>query len=217
MCSTTVWRAIWGKLSTADTHHRIGISGPNICPLCVASLETQEHILYECRFTRSIYDSIFSIFSIHLCYDMGFCSLILQAQQVVQSKQIKNLWRLAFITTIWVIWHIRCRIIFDDITPSHHGCMIIILWLILEAQNFKMGTAHGVDDLSICRRLRVLSVPRPPKTAIAVKWRPPPPGCYKLNVDGSYDSGRIYAGCVIRNSKGLFVAAFHHPGQRYRF
>lgn len=87
-------------------------------------------------------------------------------------------------------------------------CMITVLGLVREAKFFKLGNIHGVDDLIICRRLRVLSVHRPPKTAKVVCWKPPDPGCYKLNVDRSSNLGRIYAGCVVRNSRRFFVAAF---------
>lgn len=67
---------------------------------------------------------------------------------------------------------------------------------------------HGVEDFAICRRLHVPSVPRPMKHAIIVRWKPTPPGWYKLNIDRSYEAGRIYVGCIVRNSEGFFVAAF---------
>lgn len=40
-------------------------------------------------------------------------------------------------------------------------------------------------------------------------WQPPLPGCYKLNVDGV-----MHVGCVIRNSRDFFVAAFSIPLRR---
>lgn len=84
----------------------------------------------------------------------------------------------------------------------------MILSLIQEAKYFKIGAMHGIDDLAICHRLGVPGVPKPPKIAMVVRWLPPPPGCYKLNVDGSSENGHIYACCVIRNSLGFFVTAF---------
>lgn len=66
----------------------------------------------------------------------------------------------------------------------------------------------GVDDLVICQRLRVPAVVRPPRVTITVRWKPPPSTCYKLNVDGSVHDGYIHAGCIVRNSRGFFVAAF---------
>lgn len=152
--STTVLRATWRKLPTTNSLQRIGFSGATRCPLCLVASETQDHILSNCRFTHSLYDSMFDIFHIRLSYDMGFSSILLQAQQFAQNKQIKNLWRLPFVTTIWAIWHTRWKVIFEHITPSHHGCMIMILDMVREVSNFKMGAAFGIDDLAICRLLR---------------------------------------------------------------
>lgn len=49
--------------------------------------------------------------------------------------------------------------------------MITILGLVREAKNVKMGTMHGVDDLFICHKLRVLGVPQPPRMAITIRWK----------------------------------------------
>lgn len=84
----------------------------------------------------------------------------------------------------------------------------MILSLIQESKHFKMGHMHGIEDLDVCHRLRIRGNPRPPRVVKSVKWAPPPPGCYKLNVDGSVHDGRIFAGCIVRNSLGYFVAAF---------
>lgn len=71
-----------------------------------------------------------------------------------------------------------------------------------------MGHMQGISDLAICHKLRVRGYPQPPKVAHVVRWTPPPPGCYKINTDGSTNNGFIYAGCIVRNSLGYFVAAF---------
>lgn len=51
-------------------------------------------------------------------------------------------------------------------------------------------------------------VPRTPKITIVVRWRPPAPDQYKINIDGSTNAGQMFAGGVIRNSLGFFIAAF---------
>lgn len=81
-------------------------------------------------------------------------------------KQLENLWRVAFVTTVWCAHN---RAIHNNIRRTHHGLMVNILSLIREAQAFKLGTMLGIDDLVICRRLRVPVVPRPPRTTITVR------------------------------------------------
>lgn len=83
----------------------------------------------------------------------------------------------------------------------------MILGLLQEAQHFKLGSMQGLTDLAICHRLRVPKNPIPPRVASVVRWLPPPPGSYKINVDGSTEGGMIYAGCVVCNSLRYFVAA----------
>lgn len=185
--SSTVWRTIWDKLPTSDTLHRIGYSGPSICYLRYSDMESIDHIFFGCRFTQKLLSFIFDIFDIHLCFDLGFSSLLLQAQQVSRSKQIGNLWRHTFVTTFWTIWHVRNRMVFDDRKPSYHT-IIIILGLIREAQSFSLGCSHSIEDIITCRKLRIKAIPRPPKITITVRWKPPPPSVYKVNTDGSMDS-----------------------------
>lgn len=77
--------------------------------------------------------------------------MVLEALHVTQSKQIHNLWHLTFITTIWAIWTTRYKDIFEDVRPRHHGCMDMILELVSEAKNFKLGMMHSIEDLAIYR------------------------------------------------------------------
>lgn len=49
--SAIVWCAVWGKLPTSDIIQRICYASPTVC---LTTSEFQEHLLTECRFTRSI-------------------------------------------------------------------------------------------------------------------------------------------------------------------
>lgn len=75
----------------------------------------------------------------------------LKPYRLLKSKQIHNLWHLTFITTIWAIWTTRCKDIFEDVRPRHHGCMDMILELVSEAKNFKLCMMHSIEDLAIYR------------------------------------------------------------------
>lgn len=89
--------------------------------------------------------------------------------------------------------------------------MVTILSLVKEAQNFKMGMSHGLDDLVIYKKLHIPSIPHSPRLTITIRWKTLPPCCYKINVGGGVDAGHMYAGCVVRNSRGSFVGAFSLP------
>lgn len=68
-----------------------------------------------------------------------------------------------------------------------------------------------VEDLIICRRLRVPAVLGLPKSPSGFAGDPPPPSCYKLNVDENVNAGYMHAGCVVQNSRDFFVAVFSQP------
>ena len=55
-----------------------------------------------------------------------------------------------------------------------------------------------------------LEPPLAKKSPTTVKWLPPPVGWLKVNFDGAIFKGKNVAGlgCIIRNDKGLVMAAF---------
>lgn len=71
--------------------------------------------------------------------------------------------------------------------------MTTILSLIREAQYFRIGSMHGVNNTLIYRHHRVPVVPRSSCIVVSIRWKPPPPFCYKLNVDRSVRDGYMHA------------------------
>ncbi|KAL8487914.1 hypothetical protein ACS0TY_024272 [Phlomoides rotata] len=209
--STLIWRAIWGKLPTADWLCKFGVQGPTVCYLCHNAAESLDHIFAYCPFTRYLLDRVTALFDIFLYYDIGFLDVFLQATRYKFSKQLDHLWRIAFITTLWSIWYARNRAIFDDTQPSTQSCMAKIMSSIRETDHLAFGHFSAtVRELMILGRLGLSGRPSPPTSTIAIRWRPPQAGWTKVNVDGSapISPGPIFAGAVFRNSRGFFMAAF---------
>ncbi|KAL8546919.1 hypothetical protein ACS0TY_006582 [Phlomoides rotata] len=209
--STLIWRAIWGKLPTADWLRQFGIHGPTVCFLCHNDSESLDHIFAYCPFTRNLLGRVTALFDLSLYYDIGFLDVFLQATRYQFSKQLGHLWRIAFITTLWSIWHARNRAIFDDIQPSIQRCMATILTSITETDYLAKGDFSGsVHELMILGRLGLSGRPSLPISTIVIRWRPPQADWIKVNVDGStpLSPGPLFAGAIFRNSRGFFVAAF---------
>ncbi|KAL8507329.1 hypothetical protein ACS0TY_018029 [Phlomoides rotata] len=165
----------------------------------------------HCPFSRCLFGKVTSFFDLHLYYDIGFLDVFLQATAVTFGKQLSCLWRVAFITTLWVIWHARNMAIFDEVQPSIHCSLAFIIASIKEAGNSVHGHMSGtVRELLILDRLGVRGHPPPPHTTTVTRWRPPSMGWTKVNVDGSTPSslGTLFVGAVFRSSRGFFVAAF---------
>ncbi|KAL8527722.1 hypothetical protein ACS0TY_005534 [Phlomoides rotata] len=209
--STIIWRAIWGKLPTADWLRHFGIQGPMVCFLCHSASESLDHIFAHCTFTRSLFCRVTALFDLTLYCDIGFLDVLLQACRFQFSKQLGHLWRMAFISTLWSIWHARNRAVFYDIQPSIQRCMAFVIASIKETDQVTLGHFSGsVRELLILGCLGLSGCPSPPTSTTVIRWRPPQAGWYKVNVDGSapISPGPIFAGAIFRNSRGFFVAAF---------
>ncbi|KAL8470589.1 hypothetical protein ACS0TY_033223 [Phlomoides rotata] len=207
--STLIWRAIWGKLPTTDWLRQFGIQGPTGCFLCHSDSESLDHIFAHCSFTRSLLCRVTALFDLTLYCDIGFLDVFLQAIRFRFSKQLGHL--VAFISTLWSIWHARNKAVFDDIQPSIQCCMAFIVASIKETDQVALGHFSGsVRELLILGRLGLFGCPAPPTSSMVIRWRPPQAGWYKVNVDGSapVSPGPLFAGAIFRNLRGFFVAGF---------
>ncbi|XP_057770938.1 uncharacterized protein LOC130990725 [Salvia miltiorrhiza] len=149
-----------------------------------------------------------------LIYDIG--SLLLWAMKVQTSKQVDNLWRIGVMSTVWSIWNIRNRVVFDEAPVSARALSIQIKAFILETSYLCSGEmANSVEDLLILHGLGVPGRPRRPLSYVYVYWIPPPAPWCKINIDGSVHGSplHIHAGGVIRDSSHV-LGCFHFSAGR---
>ncbi|XP_057782626.1 uncharacterized protein LOC131000636 [Salvia miltiorrhiza] len=214
--SIVTWRVILGRLATASSLRRSGLVGPGWCPLCRNANEDIDHLFWDCTFARQIWRSLFGWFRVDspLIHDIG--SLLLWAMKVQTSKQVVNLWRMGVMSTIWSIWNIRNRVVFDAASVSERALSIQIKSFILETSQLCSGEmANSVEDLLILHGLGVPSRPRRPTSFVYVFWIPPPTPWRKINIDGSVHGSPplIHAGGVIRDSSSV-LGCFHFSAGR---
>ena len=115
-----------------------------------------------------------------------------------------------------VVWHIQKR---KDQCPGFLERIIAICWGIWKNKNKvfhggkgRVGRAVIRSSLRLLEEFQIVNED-PLATRVSapevVKWRPPRPDCYKVNVDGVVFSKRkqVGIGVVIRDSGGVVVAA----------
>ena len=115
-----------------------------------------------------------------------------------------------------VVWHIQKR---KDQCPGLLERIIAICWGIWKNKNKvfhggkgRVGRAITRSSLRLLEEFEIVNED-PQATRVSapevVKWRPPRPDCYKVNVDGVVFSKRkqVGIGVVIRDSGGVVVAA----------
>ncbi|KAL8492494.1 hypothetical protein ACS0TY_023899 [Phlomoides rotata] len=137
--STLIWRAIWGKLHTADWLRHFGVHGPTVCFLCHNDLESLDHIFAHCYFPRNLLCKVTDLFDLNLYYDISFMDVFSQATTFQFGKQLSCLWRIAFIKIVWSVWHARNRAVFDEVQPFVHRSLAFILASIKEVAPLARG------------------------------------------------------------------------------
>ena len=125
-CRLLTWLFVQNRVLTAD--RLLARQWPNsyFCPLCMRNLETAEHLLVECPWSRSLWDTVAACFGLAsfrpgLWPDPPLPSLTgwlatLSTDLGAASKKAKSL----ALLVIWAIWRERNARIFraSSLTPS---------------------------------------------------------------------------------------------------
>ncbi|KAM1294906.1 hypothetical protein ACFX1Q_015702 [Malus domestica] len=192
-----MWRALHRALATMDVLFIRRCSPSPLCPICHAQEESVEHLFFLCPWVEPIW------FGGSLSYRVNresFSSLaawlasFFEAQLGSKDEIMRLLSYAAF--TCWHIWKARCALIFNQKKPSPQQLILAIsnsVGSFLEASCAPMGLVRS----------------SPPVSPSLDRWSPPYAPFWKVNVDASWTmlSKRGFAGVVIRDHEGCFVAA----------
>lgn len=180
------WRACNMVLPTDDILHIKRVPCSRTCVLCGIELESIFHVFIDCLVIRSCWN----ILNIGVEVD-GFVSF-----------------------PDWVCPHMK-------ILSKDNICLLIMLcWSIWNAKNDKLWNNMYANPWAITEKARSLlenwreaQAGKKQSTHDAqsheIKWRKPPTGWIKINIDAAVDQNRkkMGMGCVIRNEEGEFVGA----------
>ncbi|KAK2654158.1 hypothetical protein Ddye_014014 [Dipteronia dyeriana] len=126
------------------------------------------------------------------------------------SSNMRRAWSSMFYAIVWSIWEARNHMVFKGLTVE--------LSLVIDSVRFKVAwwfKHHGkgstepitilMENLEIC-----CCEASHMKVVTAKKWRPPPEGSLKFNVDRSFivETGKAGIGGILRNSKGEVLCSF---------
>ena len=188
------WRACVNGLPTMEKVCSRGISTSSDCPICGKELENVHHALLLCDFANLVWDCWFDVPQMILRNNWTFHDL---AMHVLIHKPSHDLE--LFLTVAWAIWFNRNKVIHEDKCSSPSQ-----VWQMAKNLIEEFNEAASSD----------LFTPRPSQL---YSWSPPPPGVFKINVDGSSsDLGESSSiGVIIRDCKGQTVAAFCKPLQSH--
>ena len=179
-----IWRACKDILPTKTKlrDHKIPLDVE--CDIC-GEVETARHVLWSCELAAIVWQMA-NLRAPGLTanppnfLDPFWC--------VKEAKPNQDL--VAFTNFAWSLWNNRNAV--------QHGEVSRTALQIFEASRAFLNEFHSCCVL-----------PHPPQPHGPSLWKPPPLGCYKVNVDGAVfkDRGHCGIGVVVRNDKGQIMGA----------
>ena len=179
-----VWRAGRDALPTRVNLVRRRVLTDALCPECKVQSEDTQHALWSCPILKDVWKVNFE----KLVTDTGSCSNFLEVlERAAAEKPSLDL----FAMIVAEIWQRRNRARVGEATVP--VCQIANKATCVLQEFQQLRPIHAVI----------------PRTARAVKWRPPSAPCVKVNFDGAIFSQDGLAGAevIIRDEHGLVMAA----------
>ena len=179
------WRVCANGLPTMEAICNRGISNNRGCPICGKAPESINHAFLSCDFSTLFWNQ--------------WPENRLGTQEVRWSFLDSAMFILShhsqhdlefFFGIAWAIWYNRNKVVHEESCLSHQQ-----VWQLAKSVVEDFSNAVDWD----------FSQPRP----LPVKWNPPPPGIFKVNVDGATvdHGGNSSVGVIVRDCTGQTIAA----------
>lgn len=112
------WLVLNNKILTGESLMKRGFKGPSCCCLCKFALETADHLLVDCAFSRSVLEiilrDVLSSFSIQNSEIEFYIAWHENRPVKSHSEILHNNWHSILKFTWWAIWIARNCCIFKD-------------------------------------------------------------------------------------------------------
>ncbi|XP_018853114.2 uncharacterized protein LOC109015083 [Juglans regia] len=181
-----LWKACRNGLPTLSNLYKKRITEKPWCPICLNEEETVFHMAWNCPATQDVWGQCSRILQKRFFPLMSFRELWNLICQVADMKVLEE-----FATVSRLIWNRRNKFIFQQV--------------FLHPNEVIRQASEALIEMETCRITRSIQ----PKEDQKERWTPPPEFLFKMNWDASVDKfrGRIGIGVIIRDHKGLMIAA----------
>ena len=117
-----------GKLKTGDYLVKLGIIEPQqaVCPFCNIEIETNNHILFTCRFSWCAWMKILEWWKISGTLHNQCIIFSAQWFGLVKNRHYRKLWGMILGCGIWSLWYKRNKIKFDKGSPNIHNFVFML-------------------------------------------------------------------------------------------
>ncbi|OMO94054.1 reverse transcriptase [Corchorus capsularis] len=183
-----MWRMCMGALATNENLWKRKCKQDPLCELCGQEVETIEHMILTCEWTRKVWWE--GCFGLKICKDRirTMDQWILEVfLEVNNSHGDVDIIKSTIAYTCWIIWNLRCQAIIEHKSLES---VKAIQWISSAVKEYYMVcTGKKKSDRDV---------------ASEVFWEKPQDGWCKINCDGAYchQSKQAGIGVVVRDAEG---------------
>ena len=105
-----MWTATHGKILTLDNLHKREIIAVDWCCTCKQSGESVNHLLLHCKVAQALWRALFTIFYVIWVMQGRVADLLAYWKGQIDNRSIKEVWRIASLCLMWIIWRAECKI-----------------------------------------------------------------------------------------------------------
>ncbi|XP_043714767.1 uncharacterized protein LOC122663131 [Telopea speciosissima] len=201
---------MYGALPTDDKVQRKAVALASRCVLCGVACESSTHIFLNCSFSCDVWRNI--LLQINKSWT-GFPSIQLLFswwRKKLKLVPLRTIWGPLIVIACQQIWLERNRRRFDNIKRPHSQVVSMCFREVRYCSKSDGVRIKSMHDLSLARMLQIPISNSPARPILEVKWKHPPPGWLKLNIDGSSlgNPGSSGLGGTFRNHNGTPIKCF---------
>lgn len=114
-----LWKIAWNRAPTLDVVQTFSPKLallPNMCPLCLATVESTNHLFVHCRFTWRLWGRVLQLINISCALPEKAIHFISLWNSLVPCKISRKLRIFCLHALIWAIWKERNRLVFGNIS-----------------------------------------------------------------------------------------------------
>ncbi|PKU60176.1 uncharacterized protein LOC110095807 [Dendrobium catenatum] len=177
---------------------------------CCYHIENLNHVFINGPIATKVWIYFDNIFNVITSFHYDSITSLLKDWFLPIKGHIRNL---IPIIICWYLWEIRNNSKHENIGMNALNVIAKVKNKVLQLFVAKLITVDSfkncipaANDLGLKFIVQLII-----KTEKLVYWKRPVYGCFKLNMDGSYNNSTAGCGCIIRDYNGMVVAAYAGP------
>lgn len=171
----------------------------NRCCLCKNDLEDRDHLFLNCNYSQNVWNKILSFWNIAWVHHNKIEHCFQSRRCLKKDSNVEFLWNITLPHLWWGVWKQRNNKIFREKEMPDWVLVQNIIEVIKE--NLK-AQKNGPNDILIDNPIQNISIKNKVEARRSnFKWKGPPEGWIKGNIDGAAKGNPRKVGCggIIRD------------------